>query len=60
MLHGLLTAGADGGPSGGSSVHIPGSEDPHRRQQKFFLLAPIVKIPEGVIVGFPNLACAPN
>ena len=25
----------DGGPSGGSIVRRPGSEDPHRREQKF-------------------------
>ena len=32
----------DGGPSGGSSVRRPGSEDPHRRQRKLFLVRPKV------------------
>ena len=26
----------DGGPSGGSSMRRPGSENPHRRERKFF------------------------
>ena len=30
-----MCAGVDGGPSGGSSVHRPRSEDPHGRQLKF-------------------------
>ena len=30
-----ISASVDGGPSGGSSVRKPGSEDPHRRQRKF-------------------------
>ena len=30
--------GIDGGLSRGSSMHRPGSEDPHRRQQKFWPL----------------------
>ena len=38
----MLTRGAensayfDGGPSGGSSVCRPGSEDPHRREQNLY------------------------
>ena len=28
-----IKSGVDGGPSGGSSVHRPGSEDPHRCQR---------------------------
>ena len=30
-----ISAGVNGGMSGGSSMHRPGSEDPHRRQRKF-------------------------
>ena len=30
-----ISAHVDGGPSGGSSVRRPGSEDPHRRERKF-------------------------
>ena len=33
--HRKISAIVDGGPSGGSSVRRPGSEDPHRRLQKF-------------------------
>ena len=29
-----ISAGVDGGPSGGSRVRRPGSKDPHRRQRK--------------------------
>ena len=31
MCAGKFTASVDGGPSGGSRVRTPGSEDPHRR-----------------------------
>jgi hypothetical protein len=34
-----ISAHVNGGPSGGSSVHTPGSEDPHRFERKFFLLS---------------------
>ena len=33
-----ISAGVDGGLSGGSSVRRPGSEDPHRHQRKFSIL----------------------
>jgi hypothetical protein len=32
-----ISAGVDGGHSGGSRVRRPGSEDPHRCQRKFYL-----------------------
>ena len=35
MCSGKKFSGVDGGPSGGSSVCRPGSEDPHRYQRKF-------------------------
>ena len=31
-----ISAHVDGGLSGGSRVRRPGSEDPHRRERKFF------------------------
>ena len=30
-----ISDSVDGGPSGGSRVRRPGSEDPHRRKRKF-------------------------
>ena len=33
-----ISAGVDGGLSGGSGMHRPGSEDPHRRQRNFYYL----------------------
>ena len=32
---GKFSASFDGGPSGGSPLRRPGSEDPHRRERKF-------------------------
>ena len=34
----------DGGLSGGSSVNRPGSEDPHRREQKFLGIFPLLVV----------------
>ena len=42
-VHRKISTGVDGGLSGGSSVHRPGSEDPHRRQRKFSLFLCMVK-----------------
>ena len=36
---GEMFEGVDGGPSGGSRVLRPGSEDPHRRQRNLFITA---------------------
>ena len=57
-----ISASVDGGPSGGSRVRRPGSEDPHRRQRNFFFLLgpPLFKTTEGVVVGFQIFACAPK
>ena len=33
-----LSAGVNGGPSGGSSMHGPGSEDPYCKKKKIFVL----------------------
>ena len=35
-----VSAHVDGGPSGGSNVHRPESEDPHRRERKFSIICP--------------------
>ena len=67
-MHGKISAGVVGGLSGGSSVRRTSSEDPHRRQQNFFLeiilfsllLSIVTKIPEVVVVGFQNCTWAPN
>ena len=34
-----MSASVDGGPSGGSRVRRPGSEDPHRRERNSSLLS---------------------
>ena len=39
----------DGGPSGGSSVCRPGSEDPHRRQRNSICFQKVAKPPGNVI-----------
>jgi hypothetical protein len=44
-------------------VHRFGSDDPHRREQNcipLVLLSAVTKIPEGIVIGFRNLAWAPN
>ena len=35
-----ISANVDGGPSGGSFVCRPGSEDPHQRERNFFFSSP--------------------
>ena len=34
-----ISASVDGGPSGGSRVHRPGSEDPHRRERNSVMVS---------------------
>ena len=34
-----ISAGVDGGPNGGSGVHRPGNDNPHRRQRKLIQAA---------------------
>ena len=40
-----ISAHVAGGPSGGSSLCRPGSEDPHRREQKFFTIVIVDWLP---------------
>ena len=48
-----ISAHVDRGQSGGSLVRGPGSDDPHRCERKSSsFLAPVTKIPEGVVIGF--------
>jgi hypothetical protein len=50
------------GPSGGSCVRRPESEDPHRHERKlifFLLLSPAITfLPEGVVRGLQTFAWA--
>ena len=56
-----ISAHVDRGQSGGSLVRGPGSDDPHRCERKSSsFLAPVTKIPEGVVIGFRNFTWAPK
>jgi hypothetical protein len=39
-----ISAHVDGGLSGGSRARRPGSEDPYRRERKFFILVFLLQI----------------
>ena len=68
-MHRKNSASVDGGPSRGSRLHKPGSEDPHRRWRNFcdyfsFVFfsstsVPHTFLPEGFMLWFLNFAWAP-